>query len=868
MAIEKIQAQIIAEVDDQSFKKAWDDIKLYARDTKKELDKSFMFQLQLDKANTKLQLEEARKMLSQAKKDWDKELILKMTIKTDELQSKLTEAGRSLTNFKNTWETGVSRLSMLFWSLWNAVSWVITKFWLLAVWAGLLKLWTQALFLWDKLEQANISFETMLWSADKAKSLLNDLAIFASKTPFELIWLRDTAKQLIAFWIEQENLIPTLKALWDVSAWLSVPIDRIAYAYWQVKTAWRLMGQDLMQFTSAWVPLIAELAKNMWVAQSAIKWMVSEWKIWFTDVQHAFETMTWEWWKFNDLMIKQSDSLTGRWSNLKDKANSMLESIWTAIIPFAKWVVSVMSWGADQLINIFTWLNAFFNVWIHYMISRIFLIQKAWNIVLWNIRILFNGFIWTFRDFWVNVWVFARNFWAVFWHIPAMIWKFLNQWIQKIEEFINSVSNWVNNLAKKLWLSWDLLWTVKLWRFSEWWNVAQLESFKSLNKDIASARNADIMQEMNDYSKSRDELMEITKDSLKEKLLELWKTNEKAKELDYEFKDTVNANNDEATEKAKGNAKSVTKVKDDELKKQAEQDKRYHEWLIKKEEERQKKIEERAKKIETWTWIIKDYYSTVRDELDKSQKKLDDFDKWIEDSQKKLSDLKADLESEKSWAWVDLAKKKIELEDKLRKLQQDNPAISQNTWISNETLKSIWGWILAWWVTADQVLEYKKLQDELNTINQNANLITEENKKQAEESESARIIRETLEKQLKIQTEIDAETKRLEDLKVLKDQEAEVYKWIDDYRTTLEHNFTALLQTEVAKRITTLEAMRVKAIETANALAKAWITTNNNTNNNNVSVNLQGTWYSSIDAKNIWNALTQQIDLSNKWINK
>jgi hypothetical protein len=70
----------------------------------------------------------------------------------------------------------------------------------------------------------------------------------------------------------------------------------------------------------------------------------------------------------------------------------------------------------------------------------------------------------------------------------------------------------------------------------------------------------------------------------------------------------------------------------------------------------------------------------------------------------------------------------------------------------------------------------KKLYEELAILQENANLITEENKKQAEESESARIIRETLEKQLKIQNEMDAEQKRLEEFKILKDEEAEIYK--------------------------------------------------------------------------------------------
>ena len=41
--IEKVTAQIVAEIDESSFKKAQDDVKVFARDNKKELDKNFLF---------------------------------------------------------------------------------------------------------------------------------------------------------------------------------------------------------------------------------------------------------------------------------------------------------------------------------------------------------------------------------------------------------------------------------------------------------------------------------------------------------------------------------------------------------------------------------------------------------------------------------------------------------------------------------------------------------------------------------------------------------------------------------------------------------------------------------------------------------
>jgi phage tail tape-measure protein len=102
-----------------------------------------------------------------------------------------------------------------------------------------------------RLEQTKVAFTTMLGSAGEADALLRDLTDFAAKTPFEINSIRDTAKQLLAFGFSASEIIPTLKSLGDVSAGLSVPIEQVAYAYGQVRTANQLYGTELRQFVNA-----------------------------------------------------------------------------------------------------------------------------------------------------------------------------------------------------------------------------------------------------------------------------------------------------------------------------------------------------------------------------------------------------------------------------------------------------------------------------------------------------------------------------------------------------------------------------------------------------------------------------------------
>jgi len=73
-----------------------------ARDTKKELDKSLLVNLEINVATLQKKLEDARSKLRLAKKDLDKEAEITLRIETNKLTRDLTEAKRQLNNYVNT----------------------------------------------------------------------------------------------------------------------------------------------------------------------------------------------------------------------------------------------------------------------------------------------------------------------------------------------------------------------------------------------------------------------------------------------------------------------------------------------------------------------------------------------------------------------------------------------------------------------------------------------------------------------------------------------------------------------------------------------------------------------------------------------
>ena len=181
-------------------------------------------------------------------------------------------------------------------------------------------------------EQAQISFTTMLGSADKATALLQDIQKFAAATPFESPELIDASRKLLAFGTDAESIIPTLQRIGDISAGIGAPIGEIAELYGKAQVQGRLFAQDINQLTGRGIPIIAELAKQFGVAESEVRELVESGTVNFSNLETAFVSLTSEGGKFSGLMAAQSQSLLGLWSTLKDNIGLTLQSIAESLI--------------------------------------------------------------------------------------------------------------------------------------------------------------------------------------------------------------------------------------------------------------------------------------------------------------------------------------------------------------------------------------------------------------------------------------------------------------------------------------------------------------------------------------------------------
>ncbi|MBG8552359.1 tape measure protein [Hymenobacter sp. BT594] len=182
------------------------------------------------------------------------------------------------------------------------------------------------------MEKANVNFEVMLGSAEKAREVLGGLKQFADTTPFEFPEVQEAAKKLLAFNTPASELKSTLRSLGDIAAGVDAPIGEIAEIYGKARVQGRLFQEDINQLTGRGIPIIQELAKQFKVSDGEVKKLVETGKVGFPNIQKAFADLTSEGGKFSGLMEKQSKTLPGLLSTALDAVKGFATDIGTEIV--------------------------------------------------------------------------------------------------------------------------------------------------------------------------------------------------------------------------------------------------------------------------------------------------------------------------------------------------------------------------------------------------------------------------------------------------------------------------------------------------------------------------------------------------------
>lgn len=239
-------------------------------------------------------------------------------------------------------------------------------------------------------ERNAVAVRVMVGDFEKGNQLLKEITQLAIETPFSSDELVGVAKQLKAFDIETEQIIPTLQALGNVSAGTGTDIRRISLAFGQVKVAGKLMGTELRQFVDAGVPLIKYLAEVMNKPEESIRSLVERGHVGFAQVVEAFNAMNRAGGQFAGMMeVISRSTISGRWQAFKETlevatrnfALAAMEGLGlkTVLNDLTKSLAFVNDSDQSKTVEAFQTVRAVFNA------IRLVVI-KVWDLVQYIVR--------------------------------------------------------------------------------------------------------------------------------------------------------------------------------------------------------------------------------------------------------------------------------------------------------------------------------------------------------------------------------------------------------------------------------------------------------------------------------------------------
>ena len=738
----------------------------------------------------------------------------------------------------------------------------------------------------NEVEQAAISFETLLWTEEAAIKMLANIDEFAAKTPFNKLWLTKATQQMLGFGFSWDEALASMQVLWDaisaVGRWQD-DLNGVVLALGQIRSKGKLSTEEVMQMAERGLPVFEILEKQLWLTKKQL------WNLWNQGIDSATAInalLVWLNEKFAGNMQKQTQTMAGMWSNLVDNIEiawakiwlsvqwSLKQILWSTLEFIDKNLNTIIDFGSDVFTfivditktvfettrSLFLWITEMF--WI--------LTNEQWKEVANSIKIWKKLFL--FISMWLQTVMLFINTWVrtIFWFIKAVwtaigglvghTWNFIKGLIKTMVNWIiwgiNSIINWVNTVIKFLW----------------WWTLlTPLEKFSTRSEKIA-------LQQWKVWEKTKKAF----------DMEGIWKSNQK---IFWNMLNTMNAYETDLKSTWKTTSNVFWDIQNTiwwmawSLKNFKNQWKEVGKWWVKSFKAIWKEAEKAIKPITKVFNVSKKEIQKTQKAIKKLSEKFIDF-KWqwvraILEVNKQLLDLK------KAWTNIEITfekEKTQKLQDRFKNIKDElkdiNKDLAELWWTTNlssikRLSKNLSETQLAWlktaqfwnWITWEDILKYKELQAKKAELEKESKIIkeniTEEQLKQIENniklSETEKILlqiekekaRELEKNKQKIQVllekkkilELQANQKSINDLKITTEiknwilkafYEDEKWKQVEikNYENVLEAekivNKQLSMQQETEMLLAKYETQKAEQIKHLNTLKDLWKQYNTN----------------------------------------
>lgn len=201
----------------------------------------------------------------------------------------------------------------------------------------------------SQFEKTTIEMETLIGNAKETKTLMSDLTEFAVKTPFEMPGILQVTTGLLQFGERGKELMGTLQMLGDASSGDAMKFQMLGLVFNQIRGVGKLLTQDFRQLSTRGIISLQDIAKHYGKTTTEAEKMLSSGKISFADFRKILGGLTSEGGRFYNMMVKQSQSVSGLVSTLNDAWNIAVRTIAVPMIPYYKGILNVLIASANAL---------------------------------------------------------------------------------------------------------------------------------------------------------------------------------------------------------------------------------------------------------------------------------------------------------------------------------------------------------------------------------------------------------------------------------------------------------------------------------------------------------------------------------------
>lgn len=169
-------------------------------------------------------------------------------------------------------------------------------------------------------ENAAAAFEVLTGSAEESAKMVKNINQLAAKTSIGGSGnIQDAAKTMMSFGMATDKVMPSLKAISEITAGSSERFSSLSLAFAQSASAGRLMGQDLLQMINAGFNPLQEISRKTGKSIADLKKEMEGGNISFAMVEDAFLSATQAGGKFYGMSDKMGETVGGQFAQLSSK---------------------------------------------------------------------------------------------------------------------------------------------------------------------------------------------------------------------------------------------------------------------------------------------------------------------------------------------------------------------------------------------------------------------------------------------------------------------------------------------------------------------------------------------------------------------